>query len=422
MDDAFFLWRHLRSFSTHAARSGGPSLHPGVRVRTRYLLEVSQHADCGLQWGEERVHDRQDGLSDLEPTRRRCRTAMCHRAARPSFTQKVFCSGKGIKMFSKQFMAWGAALWIGVAMPTLADTYPDRPVKLVVPSAPAGAADAVARAIADTLGPKLNGSFIVENRPGAGGVLGTRQVINATADGHTLLFGLNSALVTVPYLMPKLPYEPLKDLVPIALLGKVQYVLVANPKTGIATVQDLITQARKTPARLTFASGGDGSVHHLAMEKFQRSAGISLRHVPYKAAPEGFRDVVAGHVDMMFIAVGTAQPVVSRGGLHALGVSGAKPINELPNVKPLATSVPGFTTESWFALFAPVGVSSERLNRLSAATREVLADPEVQSRFERAGVVPEYASSEELKAYVQKDIEDAIQLKKAGAHSASPEK
>lgn len=318
----------------------------------------------------------------------------------------------------KRWNAWAIALCIGLALPAMADTYPERPVKLVVPSAPAGAADAVARAIADTLGPRLNGTLVVENRPGAGGVLGTRQVINAPADGHTLLFGLNSALVTVPYLMPKLPYEPLKDLAPIALLGKVQYVLVASPKTGIASIQDLLAQARKAPGQLTFASGGDGSVHHLAMEKFQRFAGITLRHVPYKAAPEGFRDVVAGHVDLMFIAVGTAQPIVIKGAIQALGVSGTNPISELPNVKPLATSVPGFTTESWFALFAPAGVPRERLQRLTETMRQVMADPEVQKRFQRAGVVPEYASAEDLRAYVQKDIQETLQLKQSGTLSA----
>ncbi len=262
-----------------------------------------------------------------------------------------------------------AALATQAAPALAADVYPDKAVTVIVPSVAGGAADAVARAVAQGLGKQLNASVIVDNKPGAGTTLGTQQAIRMPADGYTLLLGLDASLTTAPFMLAKLPYQPKTDLTPVATLATLQYLLVASPTAPFHSVAELVAQARANPGTITYASGGEGSVHHLAMEAFQKEANIRLKHVPYKAAPQGFLDVMGSHVDMMFIASGTAVSPIKARKVQGLGRSGVAPVADLPAMAALKDmpECKGYVFESWFSLMVRSGTPAPVLSRISTA-------------------------------------------------------
>ena len=284
-----------------------------------------------------------------------------------------------------------------------AAVYPERPITLVVPSVPGGAADAVARVLADDMSKTLGQAIIVENRPGTGGVVGTKFVSNAVPDGYTLIFGFDTAMTITPYLVGQSgqpPYEPTQDFVPIGQIGTVQYMLVSSPKSGLDSIKTLLEQTRSSPGKLSYASGGIGSNHHMAMESFIQHAGIQLQHIPYKAAPQGFSDLMGGHVSVMFIANGTGVPAAAGGKVIALGTASAQ---EQDGLVPLNKSVPGFSYESWFGLFAPSNTSSEAVDTLAEALRISLEKPAIAHKMKSAGVLPAWTDKAKLAARMAAD-------------------
>jgi tripartite-type tricarboxylate transporter receptor subunit TctC len=286
--------------------------------------------------------------------------------------------------------------------PALAAGYPDRPITFIVPTTPGGAGDTVCRVLAESMARQLGQPIIVENRPGAGGVIGSKLAAKAAPDGYTIVLGIDSALAVSPYLIGALPYHPRRDFAPIGLIGTVQFMLVAAPGSGIDSAAALIARAKAAPGRIPYASGGTGSVHQLAMEIFEKDAGISLEHIPYKAAPQGFADLMGNHVSVMFIAVGTGEPAAAGGRVRALGYAGARARD---GMQPLSGTVPGFSFESWFGLFAPGATPAPVVARLSAALKTALHDPAVASKFTAAGVEPTWSDPATLERRLARDID-----------------
>ncbi|WP_233146278.1 tripartite tricarboxylate transporter substrate binding protein [Pigmentiphaga sp. NML080357] len=274
----------------------------------------------------------------------------------------------------------------GQAAPGARAAYPDRPVTLVVPSVPGGAADMVGRLVAESLGKAWNVPVIVENKPGGATIIGTQAVIKAPPDGYTLLLGIDASFIAVPYLMDRMPYQPRKDLEPISTVSTLRYVLVASPSAPFKSVEQVLDQARARPETITYASGGEGSTHHLGMELFAQEAGVSFKHVPYKAAPQGFVDVMGGHVDMMFLAASTAIQPVRTGKVQGLANTSATPIPDLPELPMLKDKVQGFTFDSWFGLFAPAGTPASVIETLNASVRTVLQSAHVREKLQAQGL------------------------------------
>ncbi|WP_158215430.1 Bug family tripartite tricarboxylate transporter substrate binding protein [Candidimonas nitroreducens] len=289
-----------------------------------------------------------------------------------------------------------------LAVPALAAGYPDRPITFIVPTTPGGAGDTVCRELAESMAKKLGQPIIVENKPGAGGIIGSKLAAKAAPDGYTIVLGIDSALAVSPYLLGALPYHPKRDFAPIGQIGTVQFMLVAAPGSGIDSTAALIARAKAAPGRIPYASGGTGSVHQLAMEIFEKDAGIKLEHIPYKAAPQGFADLMGDHVSVMFIAVGTGLPAAASGRVRALGYAGT---HAKDGMQPLSKTVPGFSFESWFGLFAPRGTPAPVVARLSSALKAALQDPAVASKFITAGVEPTWSSPATLEHRLARDID-----------------
>ncbi len=295
---------------------------------------------------------------------------------------------------------------LALALPLSAQAaYPERPVTLVVPSVPGGAADTVARLVAEGLNQHWKTSVIVENRPGGNSLIATQHVIKAAPDGHTLLLGFDISFSAMPYLMDKKPFDPQRDLTPVTTLATVHYLLLASPSAPFHTVQELLDQARAKPGTITFASGGEGSNHHLGMEMFAHEAGVSFRHVPYKAAPQGFVDVMGGHVDMMILASGTATPPIQTNKVRGLAHTGTSATPQLPELPLLQDSVKGFTYDSWFGLFAPAGTPANILQQLEESVQAVLDTPQIKAKLAAQGLSAGEGGAQALKARIIADTE-----------------
>lgn len=286
-----------------------------------------------------------------------------------------------LKLICGALAAWSLAVPLAAAA-----AYPDHPVTLVVPSVPGGAADVVGRLVAAELAKRWNVPVIVENRAGGASIIGTQAVARAKPDGHTLLLGPDASFTAVPYLLPDVPYQA-KDFAPIATLATLQYVLVGAPGTPFKSLRELLDQARARPDAITYASGGPGSTHHLAMALFERAAGISLKHVPYKAAPQGFVGVMGDQVDLMFIVASTAVPQIKAGKVQGLANAGAAPIAGAPELPMVKDTVKDFTFYSWFGLFAPARTPAPVLAELQNSVAAVLQSPEVRDKMQAQGMI-----------------------------------
>jgi tripartite-type tricarboxylate transporter receptor subunit TctC len=248
--------------------------------------------------------------------------------------------------------------------------YPERSVRIVVPFAPGGGTDVVARTLAQEMAKDLGVSVIIENRPGAGTIVGTQAVAVSAADGYTLLMGTFANAVN-PSLNPKLPYDPHKDLAPVALIARSFNIVVVNPKSQVRTIADLIAAAKASPGKMTFGTFGAGTSAHLAGELFKDIAKVNLTAVPYKGAAPAITDLIGGQIDVMFTTVASAAPLVESGQLRAIAVTSAERSPAFAQVPTVAEAgVPGYAAESWYGLFARAGTPPEaidRLNRSAAA-------------------------------------------------------
>ena len=293
---------------------------------------------------------------------------------------------------------------LGGASAALADGYPDRPVKWIVPFPPGGAMDSIARTLGESMGKQLNTSVIVENRAGAGGNIGAASVARAKPDGYTILIVANGMAVN-PALYADLNYDPIKDFAPISLLAVVPNVLVTNPaRTGATSVQDVIAKAKARPGHYTYASAGVGTSIHLAGELFVSMTGVDMLHVPYKGSGPAVADSLGGQVDYMFDSITSAKPHVVSGKLRALAVTTAKRSAALPDVPTLREAgVPGYELMPWFAAFAPAGTPPEVVARLNEAMRNALVEPKVKATLDSIGAESIGSSPDALRDHLAKE-------------------
>lgn len=285
--------------------------------------------------------------------------------------------------------------------------YPTRTTTIIVPFAPGGITDLLARTVADQLGKRLGKSFIIENKGGAGMVVGATAAARAVPDGYTLLMATNGTLAINPTLFKALPYAPLRDLVPVALVGSLPFVLLVNPSLPVKNLEDLISLAKAKPGELNYASGGTGSSGHLFGELLQSSAGIKLVHVAYRGNVQALSDTIAGHVQMLFSDIGSAAEFVKAGKLRALAVTTPDRFPGTPDIPTIAEAgVPGYSAESWQMLVAPADIPREVLTKLNLATNQIISSPEIRERLLRLGVTPKGTGGlATLAAFTQSEME-----------------
>ncbi|SFR97299.1 Tripartite-type tricarboxylate transporter, receptor component TctC [Mitsuaria sp. PDC51] len=287
-------------------------------------------------------------------------------------------------------MALGATITMTPALAADATNWPTQPVKLIVPFAPGGTSDVLAREIASRLQVALKQTVVVDNKAGAGGVLGADSVAKAAPDGYTVLLGTIATHAINPALMPKMPYKADRDFAPVILLGKISNVLLIGPGAQARTVKDIVAAAKAKPGDITFASAGQGTSQHLSGEVFRLMTGADLTHVPYKGSAPAIQDVMGGQVPMSFETVTVALPQIKAGKVKAVAVTSAKRSAQLPDVPTLAESgVPGFDVSSWQALYLPAGTPPAIVAKLNAEVQKIVAQPEVKAKMESLGL--EYA-------------------------------
>lgn len=293
--------------------------------------------------------------------------------------------------------------------------YPDRPIRLVVPYPAGGAADTVARTLAAPLGAKLGQTIVVDNRPGASGVIGAGAVAKAAPDGYTLLLDATAHSVN-PSLQAHLPYDTVKDFAPISLVVLVPTLLVVPPNSPFKSPKDIVNAAKAKPGKLTYASAGPGTAQHLAAELFGQQSGLNLLHVPYKGGAPALSDLMGGQVDMMFSNMAASYPLVAGKKLKVLATTGTKRSAALPDTPTIAESgLPGYQVYEWNGLFAPAGTPQAIVDRLSALTREVLNSPEVSQRLAAIGAEPAGSRPEDFRKFVEGETAKWAKVIKQGS-------
>ena len=291
-----------------------------------------------------------------------------------------------------------------VALPLLAQTYPTRPVKILVPFAAGGPADVYGRFMAQKLGDALGQSFVVDNKPGAGSVIGTDIAAKSAPDGYTLLLMSNAHTVNES-LIPNKPFQLMRDFVAIAPINYSDLVLVANPAVPAANLKDLIAQAKAKPGKINYASSGPGTPYHMAGELFKSMAGIYLVHIPYRGSSGARTDVIGGQVDVMFDAVTTMSEQVKSGRVKALATTGKVRSDVLPDVPTLnEAGVPGYEATIWLGLMAPRGTPKAVVDKLNEAISKVTSLPETRQAWARQGAVPLVMTPEAFDKYARDDI------------------
>lgn len=280
--------------------------------------------------------------------------------------------------------------------------FPERPITIVVPYAPGGAADAVARVIATRMGAKLGGSVIVDNKPGASGTIGASFVAKAPADGYTMLYDATPYSIN-PHLFPKMPYAG-TALQPLSLVLLAPNVLIVKADSPLKNVNDLIARAKAQPGKLNFASGGSGTVQRLAAELFRQQLGLDMVHVPYKSGGPAIADVMGGQVDFMFGTVAATYPLVSGGKLRALAVSAPERSRRLPDVPTVAeAAIPGYEAYEWNGVFLPAGTPAPIAAQLQQAVADVLKEEEVRQRLTDLGAQPIGSTPAEFATFLKKE-------------------
>ena len=290
-----------------------------------------------------------------------------------------------------------ALLAMASALPVWAQSpaWPTKPLKLVIPFPPAGATDTLGRTLAQKLGDALGQPVVVENKPGAGGGIGSDAVAKAPADGYTLLMATTSTHSIGPSLNPKLAYNAEKDFVPVVWVANSTNILVAALNVPATNVAELVAYAKAHPGQLNYASSGNGTIVHLTGELFSSMAGIKMTHVPYKGTALAVPDLMSGQVSIMFDNIVSALPYIKGGKLKALGISGAKRSPLVPDVPTVAESgVPGFVSDTYFGVFAPVGTPREVVTRLNTAINRILESPDFRDKLAALGAEPAGGSSD----------------------------
>ena len=301
------------------------------------------------------------------------------------------------------FGAAGVVLALAVPLTTLAQSYPDRPVKVIVGFAPGGSSDTVARLVGQKLAPLLGQPVVVENKPGAGGVLGADLVAKAPGDGYSLLLAV-SGHATAAAMMKKLPFEPVKDFAWITMLTTYPFVFATRPQAPFKSLPDLIARAKTQAGKFTYSSVGVGSAHHLVGEWFNAETGANLLHVPFRGGASTLVEVLAGRVDIMVETATLALPHIQGGKLRALAVTSRQPVEVLPGVPTVNQIVPGFEYQSWLGVAAPAATPAAVVERLNRDIRRVLDQPDVRQRLAELGGGAAPTSPETMRAEVESQI------------------
>jgi tripartite-type tricarboxylate transporter receptor subunit TctC len=289
------------------------------------------------------------------------------------------------------------------AIPAAAQDYPNRPVRLIIPFPPGGSNDVVGRLVANQLSEKLGHKVFVDNRGGAGGVLGTEAAANAAPDGYTLLV-VSIAHAVNPALY-KLNYDPIKSFAAISIMATGPNVLAVNPSLPVKNVKELVALAKEKPGSIDYASAGVGSFQHLGGELFKLVAGVNLQHVPYKGGGPAMQDVIAGHVKVMFSSLVQTTPFIHSGQLRALGVGGEKRNPVLPDVPTIQEAgVPGYVADNWWGIVAPAGTPQPIIDKLYKDLQETLKSPELTAAFAREGAEAVTMSTAEFSSYMENEI------------------
>lgn len=301
--------------------------------------------------------------------------------------------------------ALAAATVLGASAPAIAQTYPTKTITIVVPTAAGGGNDAMARTIAQKLGPLLGQTIIIDNRAGANGSIASEFVARATPDGHTLMLGYIATHAMNPALQ-KLRYDPVADFEPVGLVGYSPTLMVANATVPVKDVKDLVAQLKAKPDKYTYASAGNGTAPHFAAELFKLNAGVVMLGVPYKGAAPAVSDTIGGQTQFMFPSLFTAVPHVKNGKLKALAIAGPKRSPLLPDVPTLKEAgVEGVEVQQWYGFFAPAKTPKPIIEKLNKALNQVLADKEIEKRIEDHGADVSTSTPEQLGALVKAEIE-----------------
>jgi tripartite-type tricarboxylate transporter receptor subunit TctC len=286
---------------------------------------------------------------------------------------------------------FAALLMLGAAIgcqPALAQPYPSRPVKLIVPFPAGGATDIFARTLSQKMGEKLGQAVVVENRPGAGGTLGSDLAAKAPPDGYTLLLATSSTHAIAPALNARMPYDAERDFTPVTHVGNAPSIMLVPNSASAKTLRDWVAYAKQNPGRLNFASSGNGTIVHLTGELFKAQAGLFIVHIPYKGTALAIPDLVSGKIDVMFDSLPTGLPHVRDGRLRALAVTSAKRTAMAPDLPAVAELFPGFESNTWFGLYGPKGLPADVLAKIETAVNQTLADADVRDRLARLGIEP----------------------------------
>jgi tripartite-type tricarboxylate transporter receptor subunit TctC len=303
---------------------------------------------------------------------------------------------------------------LAVAAPAQAESYPDKPIKLVVPFAPAGATDVLARIVGQKLSEIEMQPVIVDNRAGAGGNIGSDAVAKAARDGYTLLMGAVGTHAINVSLYKKMPYDPVKDFVPVVLVATVPNVLVVPASLPVNSVKELIAYGKANPGKLNFGSSGNGTSIHLSGELFKSMTGVDMQHVPYKGSGPATVDLLSGQVQMMFDNLPSAMPNIKSGKLKALAVTSAKRSPSLPDVPTIAEAgVPGYEAPSWFGILVPKGTPPEIVAELNTDINKILAMPDTKKKFLEQGAEPAGGTPEQFAALINSEIPKWAKVVKA---------
>jgi tripartite-type tricarboxylate transporter receptor subunit TctC len=301
------------------------------------------------------------------------------------------------------------ALLGGASLAQVPAGYPNKPIRMIVPLAAASAVDNAARIVAEKVGRNIGQSIVIENQPGAAGLIGAERVAKSAPDGYTIA-GFNDSIMTmVPNLQPKMPWDILKDFEPVSLVATVEWGLVVPADAPEKSAADLIAAAKSAPGKINYSSGGNGSPQHIAMALFASKAGVSMTHVPYKGATQAAMGVGGKEVQAAFQGIATVSSLIKSGKVRLIGVTTPKRMPQYPDVPTVAESgLPGFEFNSWFAVMAPAGTPKPILQFLSAEIGKALADPEVRDKLNTLGLTPRGTTPDEL------DVATRAQLARYG--------
>jgi tripartite-type tricarboxylate transporter receptor subunit TctC len=293
---------------------------------------------------------------------------------------------------------------LGLSVPAHADTWPTKPVRVLVP-APAGSSlDIIVRTLGDKLKDRWGQSVVVDNKAGAGGMLGMDAVAKAPADGHTLGIGFNGPIAFGPHMYKKMPYDPAKDLLPVVLTTSQPNVLAVQAGNPAKTLPEFVGWAKKQEGKLSYGSVGNGSSSHLTMELFKNATGIDAVHVPYSGSPPAGTSLAAGETQVLFTVAPALLPLIQGGRVRLLAVTSAKRIEAMPDLPTVAESgYPGFEALAWNGLFAPAGTPAATIEKINADVNAVLKDPSVRAALTRQGLIVGGGSSAEFKAFIEKE-------------------